>query len=527
MIANKNRKQTLWVSVIGVVGVTLLLWLTVAPLGLTWDEPAYMRAAASYHEWVARLFSEGSLLLKPAILSAYWDYNHEHPPVVKLWYALVGTPLVKTLGLVGAYRFAAMMVSAMLVTVVVVSSLRVVGGWVALAAGIVLLCMPRFFMHAHVAALDVPGALAYIAANLFFWHMRNRREWWVTLLFGVIWGVGIATKINAAFVLPTIGLWWLMYDRRGYLLGRMVLGGLVALVVFVALWPWLWVDTVTRLTDYLLWVTVAHWQIPQWFLGQSLLPPPWYFAPVMAVMVTPLVILLVAVVGGVVAVPAHRSYLHLIVLSAVIPLCALMVSSTVYDNERLFMAFFPMIAVLAGYGLTRGVLFIKKSADHVDWRVWLVGLVLMVGLPIRDGVRMWPHLLSYYSESIGGLPGAARLDMDHTYWNETYVEAFDYLNVHAPTKATVWIESYSYDVPHTYQLDGRTRADLRFVSNDGYSAWGMNTTQMAMYEADYVIVTYRFAYWTPATRALVASNTPPVYEIVRDGVPLLRIYRQP
>jgi hypothetical protein len=307
----------------------------------------------------------------------------------------------------------------------------------------------------------------------------------------------------------------------------MVLGGLVALVIFVALWPWLWVDTATRLTDYLLWVTVAHWQIPQWFLGQSLLPPPWYFAPVMAVMATPLVILLVAVVGGVVAVPAHRSYLHLIVLSAVIPLCALMVSSTVYDNERLFMAFFPMIAVLAGYGLTRGVLFIKKSADHVDWRVWLVGLVLMVGLPIRDGVRMWPHLLSYYSESIGGLPGAARLDMDHTYWNETYVEAFDYLNVHAPKKATVWIESYSYDVPHTYQLDGRTREDLRFVSNDGYSVWGMKTTQMAMYEADYVIVTYRFAYWTPATRALVASNTPPVYQIVRDGVPLLRIYRQP
>ena len=192
MIANKNRKYTLWVSVIGIIGVTLLLWLTVAPLGLTWDEPAYMRAAASYHEWVARLVSEGSSLLKPAILSSYWDYNHEHPPVVKLWYALVGTPLVKTLGLVGAYRFAAMVVSAMLVTVVVVSSLRVVGGWVALAAGIILLCMPRFFMHAHVAALDVPGALAYIAANLFFWHMRNRREWWVTLLFGVIWGVGIA-----------------------------------------------------------------------------------------------------------------------------------------------------------------------------------------------------------------------------------------------------------------------------------------------------------------------------------------------
>lgn len=527
MIANKSHKSTFWVSLISTVAVTVLLWLTVAPLGLTWDEPAYMRAAASYHEWIARLLSEGSLLLSPAILSAYWDYNHEHPPVVKLWYALVGTPLVDTLGLVAAYRLAAMMLSALLVTVVVVSALRVLGGWVALATGVILLCMPRFFMHAHVAALDVPGALAYVTGILFFWHLRNRREWWVTLAFGVVWGIGIATKINAAFVLPAIGLWWLLYDRRGYLLARMILGGLIAVVVFVALWPWLWVDTTTRVTDYLLWVTVAHWQIPQWFLGEALLPPPWYFAPVMAAMVTPVVILIMAVVGVIVILPVHRTYLHLITISALIPLCALMLSSTVYDNERLFMAFFPMIAVLAGYGLTRGVLYLKKSTNAVDWRVWLVGLVLMVGLPIVDGVRMWPHLLSYYSEGVGGLPGAARLDMDHTYWNETYAEAFDYLGTNATTNATVWIESYSYDVPHTYQIDGRTRADLRFVSNDGYSVWGMQTTQMPMYEADYVIVTYRFAYWTAATRALVAANTPPVYQIVRDGVPLLRIYRQP
>ena len=163
----------------------------------------------------------------------------------------------------------------------------------------------------------------------------------------------------------------------------------------MALWPWLWVDTTTRLPDYVVWVTVAHWQIPQWFLGQSLLPPPWYFAPVMAVMVTPLVMLIVAVVGSVVALPSHRSYLHLIVISAVMPLCSLMLSTTVYDNERLFMAFFPMLAVLAKYGLTRGVQCIKKSTDAVDWRIWLLGLVLMVGLPIIVGVRMWPHLLSY------------------------------------------------------------------------------------------------------------------------------------
>ncbi len=526
----KQRLQTITPGLLGVivaVCTSVILWATRTAIGLTWDEPAYMRAAAAYHDWAQQLWYTGISAVQPAVINESWQYNHEHPPLVKLWYAMVGTPLLAVMHVIDAYRFAAIIVSAVLVGVVVASSAAVLGRRVALCAALFLLVLPRFFFHAHVAALDVPGALAYIGGVLCFYHLRNQRAWWATLVFGVLWGLGIATKINAAFVMPTVALWWLFYDRRGYLLGRIIGASLLGIAVFVAVWPWLWVDPITRISDYIRWVTVDHWQIPQWFMGAALLPPPWYFAPVMAVMTTPLPMLVAALAAPWIVTRESRGYVHLVGLATLMPLGALMLSSTVYDNDRLLMAFYPMMALLAAVAVVR-------LADDVALRVRMTSSVVCVVLclvvsvrPVYDAVRLWPHLLSYYSESIGGLPGAQRLQMDHTYWNETYAEAIDFINRDAPTNATVWVEAWSLDVPQTYQLTSRARSDLVFGSDAGGSAWGLPTPTFAQYTADYVIVTYRFAGWTGATWALVAGNREPVYVIQRDGVPLLEVYRLP
>jgi hypothetical protein len=55
----------------------------------------------------------------------------------------------------------------------------------------------------------------------------------------------------------------------------------------------------------------------------------------------------------------------------------------------------------------------------------------------------------------------------------------------------------------------------------------MPITRLPSYEADYVLVTYRFAGWTSATYALVRGSAPPVFLIERSGVPLAALYRNP
>ena len=521
-----------WLAYTLMFGFTWLLTYTIfnwqlMSFGLTWDEPAYMRAAIEYHEWLQRLWRGDWLVLQPAVLSAYWEYNHEHPPLVKIWYALVAVPLIPQFGEIIAFRMAATALSAMLFAVVATSVMSQWGVPAALVSVAVLLSMPRFFFHAHLAALDVPGALAYMVSVLLFWHTRNNRAWWIGLILGVLWGLALATKVNAAFALPVLGVWWLCCSRQLYLFGRLSLMAVVAPVVFVAVWPWLWVDTNDRLVDYLRWLTVDHWQIPQWFLGQSMLPPPWYFGIVIVLMVTPLAFLILGVLGVRWQQRDERSYVLLALIAAAMPLVAVMRSSVVYDNERLVMPFFVAWAIVAAHGVMQVTLWVSRGHPTRQRYLWLVVLALSVAPAVMQVRMLWPHLLSYYSESIGALPGAARLQMDHTYWNESYLSAMQYIDEHAPLNARVWVEPWSLDVPHTYQRAQITRPDVQFGSDAGGSIWGMRVGQFAPFEADYVVVTYRFAGWTPAVEALVAGNNLPVYTITRQGVTLLEVYRIP
>lgn len=521
-----------WLSYILMCGFTWLLTYTIfnwqlMSFGLTWDEPAYMRAAIEYHEWIQRLWRGEWIVLQPAVLSAYWEYNHEHPPLVKVWYALVAVPLIPQFGEIVAFRMAATALSATLFAVVATSVMSQWGVPAGLISVALLLSMPRLFFHAHLAALDVPGALAYLVPILTFWHLRNQRAWWLGVVLGVIWGLALATKVNAAFALPVLGLWWLCCNRQLYLFGRLSLMAVIAPMVFVAVWPWLWVDTNDRLMDYLLWLTVDHWQIPQWFMGQSMLPPPWYFAVVIALMVTPLALIILGLLGIRWQHDTERAYVILVLIAAIMPLVALMVSSVVYDNDRLAMAFFVVWAILATQGVMQVTKWLSRGNPHRQRYLWIVVLAVSVAPSLIQMRMLWPHLLSYYSESVGALPGAAQLQMEHTYWNETYFSAFQYINQHAPTNAQIWVEPWSLDVPHTYQRSGLVRPDLRFGSDTGNSAWGERVRQFTLIHADYVVITYRFSGWSSIVREVVAGNNPPVYTISRQGVTLLEVYRIP
>lgn len=505
---------------------TILTW-QLMEFGLTWDEPAYMRAALSYHDWLMRLWRGEWVVLQPNVMSAYWEYNHEHPPLVKIWYALVAVPLSASFGEIQAFRMAAVALSALVCVVIAVSTMAVWGIPAGIISVAMVLSMPRFFFHAHLAALDVPGALAYILSILLFWHTRHMRAWWIGIIVGVVWGLGLATKVNAAFVLPVLGIWWLCVHRQAYLLGRLALMALIAPVVFIGVWPWLWVDTPMRITAYLRWLTVDHWQIPQWFMGQLYLPPPWYFGATMVMMVTPLAIVVLGIMGMRWHDREMRSYVVLLMIALIMPLGALMMSSVVYDNDRLLMPFFVVWALLASHGVMQVATWMSRGHPQRLRYMWLVVMALSVTPSVLQTRMLWPHLLSYYSESVGGLPGAARLQMDHTYWNESYHSAFRYLDAHAPPRARVWLEPWSLDVPHTYQRAKIIRRDIQYGSDMAGSAWGMSVGQFSHIDADYAVVTYRFAGWTPAIHALIAGNNQPVYTVERQGVVLLEVYRIP
>ena len=72
---------------IGATYVALLL-VSSAGLGMSRDEGFYVEAANRYAGWFELLFEDPSAATTPEAVHHGWEYNHEHPSLVKAAFAL-------------------------------------------------------------------------------------------------------------------------------------------------------------------------------------------------------------------------------------------------------------------------------------------------------------------------------------------------------------------------------------------------------------------------------------------------------
>jgi hypothetical protein len=208
----------------------------------------------------------------------------------------------------------------------------------------------------------------------------------------------------------------------------------------------------------------------------------------------------------------------------------------VYDNDRLFMPSFPYLAVLAGLGFDWSRRGLQKVAARVVAPAWARVLALVVltaaFIPhITSALSVYPHLLSYYSESIGGLSGAARLGLEHTYWCETYFEALPYLNEHSQPGDKIWVQDWSHDVMFYYQVHGQLRPNLQIIWPENgltlFEQEGMEGDIGTIWDADYVVLQYRQTGFSQAVVDWLSNHGTTmrlVYSLSHQGVPLLEIY---
>jgi len=202
----------------------------------------------------------------------------------------------------------------------------------------------------------------------------------------------------------------------------------------------------------------------------------------------------------------------------------------VYDNERFMMPLFPYLAALAGVGFVRSVPIAERFL--ASWRIQLgrYGLVaimiIVVFLPhLLLAYDLYPHLLSYYSEAIGGVYGAKLLGLETTYWCESYAGVLSYLNTHAKPGAVINAECE--DVLIYDQLHGLLRPDLN-ISNgpDAVSAFpGAKLSPDTFKEADYVIIQNRQSGFYRALRKWMHARQP-IYEVRYRGLRLVAVYLQ-
>ncbi len=501
---------------------------TLTDVGLTWDEPLYIKASRGYMTWLGILRRDVGQALSDGAIVRWWvqDPTLElHPPLGKLLSGLSWAAFRGLLGDIAAHRLSNAVLFSLLVATVfwMVSSMR--GRASGMFAALSLVLMPRMFFHAHLANIDTTVAITWFLAMYAFWRLESGAGWLPVVIMGLFFGLALATKMNA-IVMPMVwGVWVLLFRRNWRSMFRLAVVSAIGAGVFVATWPWLYHDTGNRLLYYVLMASRFK-DRPQFYLGQALPHVPWHYPFVITLAVVPLVIMVMCLLGAVQIVrrrPADAGGWMLIINALTPLLFAATGLQAAYSGERHFIPAYPYLACLAGIGFASTLevlsaraapLYERLSYTRARWGV--AAMLALLFLPVLISmVQIYPYELSYYSELVGGLRGASRLGLETTFWCETYRDVLPYLNANAEEGASVWAENPF--VLRLYQGVGMLRPDLQATGGDLVSPLTI----------DYVVVQMRetaFAYYTPDVVDVMQLHDP-VYSLTRQGVPLLHLYK--
>jgi 4-amino-4-deoxy-L-arabinose transferase-like glycosyltransferase len=512
---------------------TVLLLVATAPqIGLTWDEPTYIVAAETYPAWFGDLVTQPGFALSEQGVNTYWEFNHEHPPLSKLWSSIVWLGARKFFDDLTAHRLGNILLTSILIALLYLMLAREKNRTTGLVAAATLITMPRFFFHAHLSALDVPVTVMIFTVIYIFWLGRKRAGFRWTVLLGLTWGLSLATKINALIIPPIVLLIWVLVFRpQLYLFTRLALMGLIGAIAFLSSWPWLYYDTINRLVTYLGFFTTDRYLTEQFYFGHLYTPPPWHFPIIMTIIVVPFSLIMLATIGAISSMSRKedRPLGGLFLLGAFISILVPGLGQ-IFDNERLLMPVFPFLAALAGLGFVEVLLIIRKLLTN--WGILLAEkklvsiLVATTFVPhILLAYDLYPHLLSYYSEGVGGAYGAKALKLETTYWCESYSKTLQYLNHNTPHQAIIWAECQ--DVLIYYQLHGKLRSDLQ-IANGPHATTVFSEVQLnqATYrEADYAVIQYRQSgFYRDLNEWIYARR--PIFEYKYRRLRLAEVYQQ-
>ena len=124
-----------------------LLLATAPAIGMARDEGVYVIAANRYAEWYDLVGTDRARALEPAVVDRHWEFNHEHPALMKTFFAwsvladrkfhLFDVPSQ-------AYRLPGMITGALLLWLTYIFGARTVGRQAGAFAALALGLMPQF-----------------------------------------------------------------------------------------------------------------------------------------------------------------------------------------------------------------------------------------------------------------------------------------------------------------------------------------------------------------------------------------------
>ncbi|HEY0983746.1 ArnT family glycosyltransferase [Schlesneria sp. T3-172] len=420
-------------------------------------------------------------------------YNPDHPPLGRFWLGLhhhltwwLSPPRDPAgIAVTACARTGSATALALLVLLLGTVATKWSGKGVGVMTALSVVLMPRLFGHAHLASLETVTNLTCSAAVLGVaagWNGAARPSWKWAVFAGVLLGLAFLTKIQAIMIPIPVICWTLWrWGRRG--LPVLVVWGLAAFVVFIASWPYLWIDPFAHLKEYL-GRTTDRMTLYVWYFGQRYADKsvPWHYPSLMFLMTVPLILHFVGGVGlfsrtlqtrsvskdsdnktplaggrGVVQAPSAsltpEFYRDILLLGCLVfPLLVFSLPGVaVYDGERLFLTSFPLWAIFVGRGwLSLDHWLADRTKSPVVAKAGCLLLLVCAAYPL---VTFSPCHLCYYNSVERMLSRFQQDDaplFEIDYWGEGVTrELLQELVAAVPANSTVGITP----TLHQFQAD--------------------------------------------------------------------------
>jgi hypothetical protein len=306
--------------------------------------------------------------------------------------------------------------------------------------------------------------------------------------------------------------------------------------VFLALWPWIWFDTVDRFTAYAQF-HLNHEYYNMMFLGVNYWKPPMPrgYVWLMTAATVPTITLLLFFIGAFtrardwirayLSQAAHRpprdplqtDLLWAIGIGVQYAPWILSTNTPIFGGTKHWFTAYPFLCLFAGVGFEATVSKLRELVKTGPLARMPLGLVdaatfaAVVAAPLVETAHSHPWGLSNYTPLVGGASGAATLGLNRQFWGFTTGAVTDWLDDHVKVGQSVYIHDTAGDSWEMLKRDGRLFPQMQ-------ASWGVPGSAFALYHHEEHMEGVEYQIWT------AYGTSSPVHIGVYDGVPIVYVY---
>ncbi|MCK9463445.1 MAG: glycosyltransferase family 39 protein [Proteobacteria bacterium] len=535
---------------LGVAYLAVLL-ATAKDVGFSRDEGFYFSAARLYQGWFDVLSDAPGRAVDPKIVKRFWEYNSEHPALMKTLFGFSERILHEKLGWLSAataLRLPGMLTGALAIYLIYLFGSFAFGAREGLFGALAFALIPQPFYHAHLCCFDMPVTAAWLLVVYLYWRSLSSTRFGVAA--GIAFGFAVCVKLNALFLPFVVGLHYVLLRwawRRRRAAGdagappkpwAFVSGAIFAPIIFFAHWPWLWHDTVSRVGMYL-GFHGSHVHYNTAYFGENVInaPTPISYPFVMTLFTISTVTIVLFFAGAFLRArhhlggrrlrfvlertapvgPPSRDGLDLLLLIAgLFPIALIALPNVpIFGGTKHWMPAMPFITMIAGVGAAR--LADVAASLLRRWPGRLVGAAVVALLllpPLQQTAASHPFGLAFYVPLIGGAPGAASLGMLRQFWGYTTQGVAPYLNAHVGKGGRAWFHDTAPPSVAMFREQGLVRRDIRAANRPQDAEFALLHHELHMIHNETWI-------WN-AYRSIA-----PVHVLTYQGVPMVSVYGNP